>query len=273
MADFVAIPVTVVPFSSKNEGEGIEWAKSYVDQVQQTYPSGTYVTGMYNNLKINQSGQILSTVYGELVKNAFGLNSVERVFLSKIMTYDQFLQEKGVTEDQARELIQEYLDNDTLSIAEKQEVKDIIIEHEFSDEFIDSVAEKISPNVEIPTKQEIIQEAVLLANSGFDNEEIKDAIIQFKSANLPIEISDILTEVNSSLADQLKDELDLTQAQNDVVKGAIDFLTTGGKLDDLVESTHIGAFRAALTNLATQNASLVAAFDNAQRLELNIINE
>lgn len=89
MAKFVSIPATIVPFSSKDAAQGIEWAKSYVDKIQAEYPDDVYVTGAYDNLKTNESGQILSTRYAELVQRAFRLPTAERVFLKQIATADQ----------------------------------------------------------------------------------------------------------------------------------------------------------------------------------------
>ena len=95
MADFVAVPATVLPTSSKDELAGIEWAKAYADSEQAKRDDiavegqAVYVTALYSNLKNNQSGQILSTKYAELVKSAYGLTEIERVFLTKIATSDE----------------------------------------------------------------------------------------------------------------------------------------------------------------------------------------
>lgn len=90
MAKFVSIPATVVPFSAKTPEQGIEWAKEYVDRIQKAYPDDTYVTAVYDNLKANQTGQILSTKYAELVQQAFKLDTVQRVFLKTVVTADEF---------------------------------------------------------------------------------------------------------------------------------------------------------------------------------------
>ena len=84
MTSFISFPGTIVPFSAKTPEEGIEWAKDYADTLQLAYQDETFVSVIYTNMKTNEFGQVLSTRYAELVKQAFIRPTLQRVFINTL---------------------------------------------------------------------------------------------------------------------------------------------------------------------------------------------
>ena len=264
MSNFITIPATVIPQSSKTSEEGIVWAKELIDIFQESQDSNTYATAIYTNLKTNESGQILSTKYGKLVRDVFSLDEIPRVFINTVITEStigshipSLKMMDGLTSTEINELIN----------SSKQSILDNL---KLSDKDIEEIADKLANGT---LGYDIKADVVALLDSNIDNEEIRDTVIAFKKANLPISITDIITEVQKQVTQDVISSLDIQQAQTDVVSGAVAFLTGSDKLEDIINSAYIGTFRTVIGNLAGKNAELAKMFEEDGRMNIVYSNK
>lgn len=100
-------------------------------------------------------------------------------------------------------------------------------------------------------------------------QDMVDEVVARSRATINVKPSDIAGDAIALLMSELRGQLDLQQAQSDLVAEGTKVLLR--EMDGIKDSAQVEAFRTVLAGLATQNAELISALDADQRVEVNIL--
>lgn len=265
--DLVDIPSIVEQIDTSGGGLSEQEVQGMITDALDGFSGG--ITELRVNELIQESlPQVMTEqrVVEIIGENEIGQDTLTREEVQAMI--DAAIQDKTSTEDVAN-MIKASEESDLT----QDQIDSILDNLELSEEDIQRIAEQVQDGIKndiAPDPQEIINDVALLVANGIDPDEVKDIVVAMKNAQITISATDVVTEVKRTVTEDVVGELDITQAQNDVVKGAIEFLTSGDKLDEIVNSAYIGSFRSVLTNLAQQNADLAQRLADDDRITINI---